>query len=216
MKTLPLRHFVWQVILLMLSLIWLTACARPEPAAGPTPLVELMVTAPLAPTPSSTPRPTATPTVTPTPTPLPSPTPARLSLTALQNATYTLVSQEGRQVRLVDGVFDDLDPDWPYHVEIDPRSPVFGDLNGDGQGDALVLLYSYTGGTGQFFDLAWMVNKAGQPHSVRSIFLGDRVQVKAITIDESGVTLDLLTHGPNDGACCPTVSKIEHYDPLPR
>jgi type I restriction-modification system DNA methylase subunit len=82
-------------------------------------------------------------------------------------------------------------------------------LNGDGLEDALVLLYSHTGGTAN--SLTW---PGWSIRPVRSIFLGDRVQVKTMTIEQEGVTLELLTHGPNDGSCCPTVSKAQHYEPL--
>lgn len=222
MKTLPWRHLAQPLICLMFSLTWLAACARPELAAGPTPLVELVVTAPAVPTstatpqPTSTSRPTTTPTVTPIPTPQPSPTPTRLSLAALQNITYTLYSMEGWQVKLTDGVYDDSDGEIPYYVQIDPRSPIYGDLNGDGLEDALVLIYTQAGLSGQYLDLVWVVNRNGQPQPAKSISLGDRGKINSITIDQDGVTLDLFTHGPHDGACCPTVSKLEHYDPLPR
>jgi hypothetical protein len=216
MKTLPLRHLAQHLIFLMLSLTWLAACARPELAASPTPLVELVVTAPAVPTSTAMPQPTPTPTVTPTPSPLPSPTPARLSLTALQNITYTLYSMEGWQVKLTDGVYDDSAGDIPYYVQLDPRSPIYDDLNGDGLEDALVLIYTHAGLSGQYLDLIWVVNRNGQPEPAKSISLGDRGKINSITIDENGVTLDLLTHGPNDGSCCPTVSKREHYNPLPR
>jgi len=79
-----------------------------------------------------------------------------------------------------------------------------GDLDDDGSEEAVVLLWSSTGGSGTFDYLAVLgrdangevINRATQP-------LGDRVKVRHASIEGSLVVLDTVQAGPDDAACCP-------------
>lgn len=192
----PTTFLIWILSLVLLSV---SACARPIAATGPDPITGGEITATHQPTAMPTHAPSTTPTPTPTPilTPSPSPTPARLSLTRLQNLSYPLYSQEGWVVPLKDGVYDsDSDEDFPMHVEIE-GSPLFGDVNGDGLEDAVVLLYTQAAASGQFNDLAFVLNQAGEPHIVASIPLGDKVSVEAMTVNPDGTTtVTILSRNP--------------------
>lgn len=42
--------------------------------------------------------------------------------------------------------------------------------------------------------------------------LGDRVRVTSVSTDRNELTVDLLTHGPTDGSCCPTLAKTLSFE----
>jgi len=80
----------------------------------------------------------------------------------------------------------------------------FGDLNNDGVEDAAVILVTDPGGSGTFFDLAAVLNRDGQPQHVATISLGDRAQVRSLSLAEGQISVEMVTHDPNDPMCCPT------------
>ena len=79
-----------------------------------------------------------------------------------------------------------------------------GDLDGDGVADAVVFLVERGGGSGVFTYVAAQLNRAGQPVDAGAVRIGDRIQVKSAAIEEGQVTLDIITQGPGDPACCGT------------
>lgn len=87
----------------------------------------------------------------------------------------------------------------------------FGDLNGDGAGDAIVILYANPGGSGTFFYLAAVINQEGDLVNLAGEFLGDRVKVESVSIEEEDIVVHLVTHGPDDALCCPTQPAIWRY-----
>jgi len=80
-----------------------------------------------------------------------------------------------------------------------------GDLDGDGQDEAVALLWSSGGGTGTFSHIAVMKRTdADAISNLGTALIGDRVQIRAARIQDQRIVLDLVQSGPNDGACCPT------------
>lgn len=79
-----------------------------------------------------------------------------------------------------------------------------GDLDGDPSEEAVVLVWSSTGGSGTFDYLAILdrdadgavINRATAP-------LGDRVKVRSAAIEGGRVVVDVVQAGPEDAACCP-------------
>lgn len=126
--------------------------------------------------------------------------------------------QEGANTAYV-GVFDEdfvmTDGLWvgePY-VEGGASAPrsglaagflLTGDLDGDASEEAVVLVWSSTGGSGTFDYLALLdrdangavINRATAP-------LGDRVKVRSAVIEDGHVVVDVVQAGPDDAACCP-------------
>jgi len=92
-----------------------------------------------------------------------------------------------------------------------PEVYAFGDLNGDGVDDAAVILIESSGGSGSFIYLAAVINEDGTPVNVATQFVGDREQVKAISIEDGEITLNMVTHGPDDPMCCPTQEVTKRY-----
>jgi hypothetical protein len=95
-----------------------------------------------------------------------------------------------------------------------------GDLDGDGRPDAAVVLASQTGGTGTFVELFAVLDRPSGPVTRGPASLGDRVKVDSVRVSDRAVHLHLVTHGPDDPLCCPTLKSVEtfvlHADTLMR
>ena len=84
-----------------------------------------------------------------------------------------------------------------------------GQLNG--QDAAAVVLVTDPGGSGTFYDLAVVVEQDGAPVNVATTLLGDRVQIKAVSIVGNEIIVEMVTHGPDDPMCCPTQDVVQTY-----
>ena len=78
-----------------------------------------------------------------------------------------------------------------------------GDLDGDGNEDAVAFLWSATGGSGTLNYLAVFERNARGVQNTATVLLGDRVQLRAARIVDGRIEVDVVQHGPNDAACCP-------------
>jgi len=79
-----------------------------------------------------------------------------------------------------------------------------GDLDGDGNEEAVVLLWQSNGGSGVFSSIAVMSKRDGNIVELGHAPLGDRVQLRAADISDGVLQLDVVQQGPDDAACCPT------------
>lgn len=79
-----------------------------------------------------------------------------------------------------------------------------GDLDGDGQEESAVILWESAGGSGTRFYLAATGRHNDHVENLATVFIGDRVQVRAGRVAGDRVILDLIEAGPDDAACCPT------------
>lgn len=137
-----------------------------------------------------------------------------LTLEALKNAAYLSEWPADGVAQLVDG---------EYEEEIVPGAAsklviafyqdmyAFGDLDGDGVEDAAVVLATSGGGSGTFISLEAVINDRGTPNHVATASLGDRVEVKSVAIEAGKITVDMVTHGPDDPLCCPTLEVTQIY-----
>jgi heat shock protein HslJ len=122
------------------------------------------------------------------------------------NATYRGVFDEA--IVLKDGQWQGA----PY-VEGGASAPraglagdflLHGDVDGDGAEEAVVLLWSSSGGSGTFDYVAVLdrdVNGAVTPVAITP--LGDRVKVRSASIEDGRIAFDVVQAGPGDAACCP-------------
>lgn len=179
-----MKNLIW----LLLAVLFLTACA---PVSAPA---------------TSTLPPTSIP---PSPTPIPSPTVPPLDLAAIEGGTYTLSALDNLKVTLVGGKVEAIDP--PDNLKVTGRliEPIaLGDLNGDGAGDAAFTIAVNTGGSGTFHILVVLLAKTNQ---VASLQVGDRIQEKQLSIQDSKIVLEYLRAGPKDGLCCPSEHAMTTY-----
>jgi hypothetical protein len=109
------------------------------------------------------------------------------------NATYLI---EGQAVRLIDG---------SREVAAAPGSatqirtavldqPVYGDMNGDGDKDAALLLTHDPGGSGTFYYVAAAINVNGRYQATNTVLLGDRIAPLDITIRSGTVVVKYADH----------------------
>ena len=87
----------------------------------------------------------------------------------------------------------------------------YGDLNGDGMEDAAVLLAESSGGSGTFISVAAVVNQDGQPVNAGTAPVGDRPQLKSLAIQNGQIVMEIVTQGPDDPMCCPTLKVRKTY-----
>lgn len=169
---------------------------------------------------------TAAPNIAPTATLIPTTIPTLVQPTAdpaaeteLKNGTFSIkdfASLNGGSgtFTLVDGMYASTDPTNPLdpsNYTVQYQKSATGDLNGDGVPDAAVILMADTSGTGAFIYLAAMVSGKSGPENSDTIYLGDRVIVESMTIQDRKVQLQMITHGPQDGLCCPSLKTSQTY-----
>lgn len=201
--------------ILMLAALYLTACSSP----GSSPGAEPTAASNQEPPPITA---TAQPVLQPTKPPVEPaatanatdelPVPIALLADALKNTTFVGVLDT--PVTLNGGLFEGE----PFGegaasrpiVSLVPDRVDYGDLNGDGQPDAVVFLVSNSGGSGTFTYLAIVAADGEKPVNLATTLLGDRVQVQSVELDDDQITVQMLTQGPDDPMCCPTqqVTKV--------
>lgn len=139
--------------------------------------------------------------------------PEPLTEESLRNAEYQGIYAEA--VQLTDGRYEgepfvEGGASRPMVIFIEPH--VFGDLDGDSVDDAAVLLVENSGGSGSFVYLAVVLNHDGDPVNQATTLLGDRVQVEELNIELGEIQVRMLTHGPDDPLCCPTLETTASYN----
>ncbi|OFW53668.1 MAG: hypothetical protein A2163_08450 [Actinobacteria bacterium RBG_13_35_12] len=136
------------------------------------------------------------------------PVETKLTIDNLKNAEYYFLSYD-RRIQLTNGQYED----WPSRITagIYNDKIAFGDLNNDGKEDAVVIVTINGGGSGDFRELAIMGNQDGNPTYLTSKELGDRVIINSVSIQLGIITINMITHGPNDAMCCPTKEELVRY-----
>jgi heat shock protein HslJ len=89
--------------------------------------------------------------------------------------------------------------------------PVYLTLPG-GEEAALVTLASNGGGSGTFISLHLVSIQDGAFTPLAATLLGDRVIVNQVDWVDEQVVVDLVTQGPADAMCCPTLNMLARYD----
>jgi len=87
---------------------------------------------------------------------------------------------------------------------------VFG-YTANGQPFAAVILVSDPGGSGTFYHLAYVTLEGGKPQHVASAFLGDRVQIQSLAVEDGEIVVEMIAHGDDDPMCCPTQYTVARY-----
>lgn len=80
----------------------------------------------------------------------------------------------------------------------------FGAL-ADGRPAAAAVLVMSGGGSGTFSWLYLLARDGGMTRVLADAYLGDRVELTGLTLAGDTITVTLVTQGPNDPMCCPTM-----------
>jgi hypothetical protein len=132
------------------------------------------------------------------------------------NRTYetSMGDEAPEKITVKDGEYErpqgpDGDPGGFFSV----RKPVYGDVDGDGREDAIVITVDNGGGTGMFDAALVYMMRDGQPTQVAVIPGGDRGDggLRAVEVEPGGVKVERFLSGDGDGACCPSKLTIEHW-----
>jgi len=135
------------------------------------------------------------------------------SASELANASYSGI--DGQDITLSDGRWQGA----PF-VEGGASRPsaglvegfqLDGDLNGDGNDEAVVLLWQSSGGSGVFSYIAAMGRKGEEVINLGTAPIGDRVQVRAGHVADGSILLDVVQQASDDAACCPSQLATRHW-----
>ena len=129
---------------------------------------------------------------------------------AVQNATYTFPDMSDTPVTLrngsAKGTFDGDGPGRNWSADLLDGPWVVTDLNDDGVDDVVVAAYYNGGGSGTFQYLCpIVVDKAGDARVGDLFPVGDRSDLRSLSMRANTLILDYVTHGPDDASCCPTL-----------
>jgi hypothetical protein len=90
----------------------------------------------------------------------------------------------------------------------------FGDPDGDGAEETILVTATNTGGSGTFFNLiAASVAIDDIMELEAQTILGDRIRINRMRIvNDTQVELDMVVQGPDDPLCCPTQHVLNTYE----
>ncbi len=88
---------------------------------------------------------------------------------------------------------------------------VFGNVDGSPGNEAVVLLSSNSGGSGEFVYVAVLGVRDGKLVNLGTAQVGDRAKVRNVWLEQGKVVIDLVEAGPKDPACCPTQMARKTY-----
>lgn len=80
----------------------------------------------------------------------------------------------------------------------------FGDVDGAPGSEAVALLSSTSGGSGEFVHVAVFGMRDGALVNVGTAPVGDRVKLQTVWLERGKIVMDVIEPGPQDAACCPT------------
>ena len=129
-----------------------------------------------------------------------------------RNFSYnTCFDEDKKTTRITNGKYARKikDGDSSYGVYFEVRAVVYGDLDGDGQEEAVVDTICNSGGTGQFTDGLVYRMQNGKPVQIGSVGVGDRADGGLHEVKFVNGQLKVARYGGNSGACCPDY--IETY-----
>lgn len=79
-----------------------------------------------------------------------------------------------------------------------------GDLDGDGEDEAVVFLSESSGGSGTNTYIAVVAKEGEYLRNVATALLGNRVQIRTADVSGGVIALNVVQAGPEDAMCCPS------------
>lgn len=139
---------------------------------------------------------------------------APLTVEVLKNATYKTEYVTSGRAQLMDGVYEEAasDSESKTTISLSDDHMAFGDINGDGTDDAVVVLVASGSGSGTFHTLVIVLNTYGHPQQFHTADLGDRIQLESLAIADHVITVRMVAHGEGDAMCCPMQPETRRYN----
>lgn len=133
-----------------------------------------------------------------------------LSASELNNATYPFELAKDGYATFVSGVYEDQEARVKATIAPSPRAN--GDLNGDTSPDAAVTIIADSGGSGVFSYVSAVLNNAGLAQPTDTVFIGDRVTVSNLSIENEQLTVNYLDRAAEEPMSAkPTVPMSKTY-----
>ena len=125
----------------------------------------------------------------------------------LKNAKYTGFDVHQGPLKLVNGRWEGA----PYVEGGASRPTVYliddfyliGDLDGDPLDEVVVFLGESGGGSGEYIYIAVLKKLNSGLNNIATKLLGDRIQIKEARIEDRHLSIEIVSTGPDDAACCP-------------
>jgi heat shock protein HslJ len=140
------------------------------------------------------------------PAAVPSGPPPTPTLEQLKGATVSGVFEEA--VTLTGGKYDGppFAPGAASHptLMLWDTAVVFGDVDGAPGTEAIAMLSSNSGGSGEFVYVAAFGVRDGKLVNLATAEVGDRTKLQNLWLQGGKVIMDVVEAGPKDPACCPT------------
>lgn len=113
------------------------------------------------------------------------------------DATYVI---EGESVTIAGGAFEkEAAPGSATKIKISVFGvPTAGDIDGDGDEDAALLLVRDPGGSGTFYYVAAAFNTGGGYQGTNAVFLGDRIAPHLVEISEGRIIANYAERKPGE------------------
>jgi heat shock protein HslJ len=146
-------------------------------------------------------------------TPAPAGPPPTPTLEQLKGATVSGVFDQA--VTLANGRYDGppAEPGAASHptLMLWESAVAFGDMDGAPGNEAVALLSSSSGGSGEFVYIAVFGVRDGQLVNLGTAEVGDRVKLRTLWLEKGKAVMDVVEAGPKDPACCPTQLARKDY-----
>jgi Immunoglobulin-like domain of bacterial spore germination len=185
-------------VLLVIEILFLAACSASQTSSADQVTPEAATVAPAISTAAK-------------PTPLPD-IPG-ISPGQVRNSEYQLgFPDQPRTVQLVDGKYEEGAPSDTDYISVTMTDFIVrGDLNGDGENEAVAIVAENYGGSGTFVFLAVYQYLNEEAVFLTSIFLDDRPMINALSVEDGKIFVDAVVHASDDPMCCPTLRTNRHY-----
>ena len=135
--------------------------------------------------------------------------PKRSEIPDLQNLTLQMQDSAGNPAKLVNGQFQG------DHLNVQLLKTAAADLNQDGNIDGAITAFVDPGGSGNFRYLFLFLNDGTQLVNTDKSFIGDRIRVTNLSIDQNIITVNYLDRASGDAmAVKPYINQQVQYHVL--
>ncbi len=185
-------------IISLIGLVFLGACTGSQPVPTNQSTPGLATDSAAAPT---------------TQKPTPEPDMPGISPEQVRNAEYQLgLLDQIRVVRLTDGRYQEGSPGSDNYFSVIVTDFIArGDLNSDGENEAIAIVTENYGGSGTFVFLVVYQYINDEAIFLTSIFLDDRPMINSIAVEDGRAFVDAVIHDRDDPSCCPSLETSRYY-----